>query len=93
MPIHRMFLAIFALLLLPTGNAHAYIDPGTGSFIVQMLIASILGAVFTVKLWIGSIKNFFVRLVGGGHKSETDREPSPISDQGNLTTHKESSNA
>lgn len=33
------------------GNARAYIDPGTGSYILQIVIASIVGAAFMLKLF------------------------------------------
>ncbi len=38
----------FVLLACPA-PALAYIDPGTGSLLVQLLIASILGAIFALK--------------------------------------------
>ena len=37
-------------LFYPT-DAHAYIDPGSSSLIVQLLIGMAAGAVFTAKLW------------------------------------------
>jgi TRAP-type uncharacterized transport system fused permease subunit len=38
-----------------------YIDPGSGSYLVQVIIAAILGALFYFKgLWL-KIKSFFVR--------------------------------
>lgn len=37
-------------------SAHAYIDPGSGSFMIQMLIASLIGASFTVKAYFKVIK-------------------------------------
>jgi len=38
-----------------------YIDPGSGSYLVQAIIAAILGALFYFKnLWF-KIKSFFVR--------------------------------
>lgn len=36
--------------------AHAYIDPGSGSFMLQMLIASLIGASFTIKTYFKTIK-------------------------------------
>jgi hypothetical protein len=46
-------LLIIAIIILSVqmepGNAYAYIDPGTGSYLMQLLIAGILGAAFTVK--------------------------------------------
>lgn len=38
-----------------------YIDPGSGSYLVQMIIAAILGSMFFFKnLWL-KFKSFFVR--------------------------------
>jgi hypothetical protein len=45
------------LLLLPT-SAHAYLDPGTGSYVLQMIIAGVLGAAFAAKLYWLRIKRF-----------------------------------
>lgn len=43
-------LALPALLLLALpGAAHAYIDPGTGSLVIQGLIAAFVGAAFALK--------------------------------------------
>jgi len=50
-----------ALLIHPFllfSNAHAYLDPGTGSYIIQMLVAGLLGAAFAVKLFWIRIKRF-----------------------------------
>ncbi len=51
-----VFSAIF--LIFPQ-KAHAYIDPGTGSMIIQLLIAGILGATFTIKVYWKKIKAFW----------------------------------
>jgi len=51
-------------------NAEAYIDPGTGSFFLQMLIASLLGALFAIKMFWGKIKDFFLKLFGKNKKSD-----------------------
>jgi NhaP-type Na+/H+ or K+/H+ antiporter len=61
--LHAFVLFMMAMLV-PT-DAHAYIDPGTGSFIIQAVIGAVLGAFFTMKLWMGSVKRFFRRIVGG----------------------------
>ena len=43
-------------------NVHAYIDPGTGSLIIQIVIASLVGAAFLIKgFWI-QVKAFFSNL-------------------------------
>jgi hypothetical protein len=43
-------------------KAHAYIDPGTGSYILQMILAGLLGATFAIKIFWKRIKNFFINL-------------------------------
>jgi len=39
-------------------EASAYLDPGTGSYVLQMLIAGLLGALFFLKLLWKKIKAF-----------------------------------
>ncbi len=55
-----LFLIFFSLFLF-IGTAqpsHAYLDPGTGSFVFQMIVGAILGGLFTIKLYFKKIKNF-----------------------------------
>ncbi len=51
-------------------NAYAYLDPGTGSYILQMIIAALLGGLFAVKLFRYRIKIFFKNLFSRGKKHE-----------------------
>ena len=44
---------------LATTQANAYIDPGSGSFFVQMLLAGLLGAGMAIKTYWHRIKAFF----------------------------------
>ncbi len=53
-----MKIVTLALLLLPS-LAHAYIDPGTGSYLLQLLLAGGLGALYTIKTYWSSIKAYF----------------------------------
>jgi hypothetical protein len=48
-------------LCLCTGGAHAYLDPGTGSYLLQIVIAGLLGAAFTLKLFWKRLLLFFGR--------------------------------
>jgi len=50
------------VLALLSENAYAYVDPGTGSYIVQMLFAGVIAALFSIKLFWSRIKGFFKRL-------------------------------
>ena len=45
-------------------DAHAYFDPGTGSMLIQLLMASVLGFIFTLKIYWGKFKGFLKNLVG-----------------------------
>jgi len=53
-----------ALSLSVIAPAHAYIDMGTGSLIFQMLVAGIVGAGFTIKMYWHALKNRVNRLLG-----------------------------
>ena len=52
--------------------AHAYLDPGTGSILVQSLLAGIAGAVAIVSLYWQRLKNFFTNM----RKTPHDTRPS-----------------
>ena len=43
------------------GNADAYIDFGTGSYVLQILAASAIGFIFLIKSYYQKIKQFFIR--------------------------------
>ena len=41
--------------------AYAYLDPGTGSYVFQLLIAGLAGSLFLVKLYWKRIVAFFTK--------------------------------
>jgi len=41
-----------------------YLDPGTGSFLLQLLAAGVLGGLFIFRSSLKKVKNFFLRLLG-----------------------------
>ena len=47
-----------------TSPAHAYLDPATGSILLQGLLAGVAGAVVVLRLYWGRLKTFFRRLLG-----------------------------
>ena len=57
----------------------AYIDPGTGSFVLQALVATFAGAAVAVNLHWKRIKRFFARSQGG-EKRDDPRDPSATED-------------
>ena len=53
-----MFLMTHTLLS-GFGNELAYLDPGSGSFLIQLLIAALLGAGIALRASWGKVKKFF----------------------------------
>lgn len=47
-----------------------YIDPGSGSYLIQAIVAGVLGVVFFFKNISLAVRHFFHRLFG--KKSKTD---------------------
>ena len=57
----KIFSIIFYtfLFISLTNQAHAYLDPGTGSMMLQIVIASVIGGLFALKGYWSRIKGFF----------------------------------
>jgi hypothetical protein len=49
----------FLVIMAPA--AHAYIDPGTGSYVFQVVVGALLGAAVAVKLFWRRIWDFVTR--------------------------------
>jgi hypothetical protein len=49
-------------------KAYAYLDPGTGSYIFQLIIAALLGGLFAGKLFWNKIKISLKNLFSKGEK-------------------------
>ena len=49
----------FLFSVLGTGKAYAYLDPGTGSYLFQLLLGAFLGALFSARIFWQKIKTFF----------------------------------
>lgn len=63
-------LAGFLAMLSVAAPAHAYLDPATGSIILQAVIGAIAGATLFLRTSLYKVKTFFVR----GNKAGTDQE-------------------
>jgi hypothetical protein len=61
-----------ALMLSFPRSAHAYVDPGTGSYVLQIIIASIAAATFTLKLYWGRIRAYFSSAPPEEENTESD---------------------
>jgi len=58
-----VFLLLLALTSLFPTPAHAYLDPGTGSYLFQIMLASLIGAAFAIKTYWIKIKKFLSDLL------------------------------
>jgi hypothetical protein len=71
MPVMRMIL-VAMLLLVPIVSAFAYVDPGTGSMVIQAVIAVLVGgAAFIGAFW---RKLFRRRRDADEDQADTDKE-------------------
>jgi len=46
-------------LAAPLLSGHLYLDPGSGSYILQLLLAAILGGAFAIKIYWKRIRAYF----------------------------------
>ena len=64
--ISGMLFPLFSILLLSRGffisDAYAYLDPGTGSVIIQALIGVIAGVLITLKIYWYKLKEKLSRM-------------------------------
>ncbi len=63
MVVEIFLLTLFLFLFVLEERAYGYLDPGTGSYILQLVIGALFGAMFTIKIFWKKIKNFFNNLV------------------------------
>jgi hypothetical protein len=65
---------LFVTLLAPHHAVIAYLDPGSGSLILQLLIAGLMGAGILVRVFWKKIKGLFTH---SPEKKEDDTELQP----------------
>lgn len=64
----RIVIGFFLLLLIP--HAEAYLDPGTGSMLLQVILGGVAAVGVAVKLYWHKLRVFF----GMGKKEEPEDE-------------------
>ena len=62
-------LVVFSVTLF-SANAHAYVDPGTGSLAIQFLIGGLVAAGFMIKTYYYKLKNMAASLFGRSTTAE-----------------------
>lgn len=67
-------LFIFCFFFMLATPARAYLDPGSGSFIFQIIIAAILGGIFSIKQYYSKIKSFIFKTSAKNNNREKQDE-------------------
>lgn len=68
-----LVVVVVAALVFPR-DVHAYLDPGTGSYVLQLVLAGVLGGMFAVKLFWKNIKGFFSNIFSSRREKEKPDE-------------------
>jgi hypothetical protein len=67
----NIFAAVGALMLILTDTAHAYLDPGSGSMYLQILLGGLAGMGLVLKVFWANI----LATLGLGKKEEKSPDP------------------
>lgn len=57
----RLTLSLAALMIFSATPAHAYLDAGTGSIMLQAIVGAVATALMFGRLYLARIKGLFVR--------------------------------
>lgn len=74
---HEIFNIIsshFTIALSPPAGPKAYLDPGSGSYLLQLLIAGLLGSFFVIRAYWDKIISFFARRSKRGEEPKKDQD-------------------
>jgi len=72
LPVASIVTFTLHFLILAVQDTYAYIDPGTGSYLLQLMLAGLLGLAFTIKIYWQKIKMFFLKLFRTRQRKGTD---------------------
>jgi len=63
-------LALVGVLIAAARPAHAYLDPGTGSYAFQVGVAGVFGAIFSVKMFWSRVRQGISHRSSAGHRGD-----------------------
>jgi hypothetical protein len=63
---------LFLFFLVFPSVAFAYLDPGTGSYIIQIVLAGLFGVLFAVRTFWTNIKLFFMKIFNKSTSKQND---------------------
>lgn len=73
---NNIHFTLLNILISGSQGTDAYLDPGSGSYLIQLLLASLLGGLFLVRLYWKKITGFFTR-----KKNPQDRDENGVDDE------------
>lgn len=68
----KIGMAVITFLFV-TSWSFGYIDPGTGSYLIQFLLAAVAGGGLAVRIFWKNIKGFFSRKPQAGNKQPEEK--------------------
>jgi len=71
--VFTIFLSLIFFQLIFAGQVKAYLDPGSGSYLIQILIATIAGGGFLLKSQWAKIKNVLFKSKSAQEKDGNDK--------------------
>ncbi|MDM8520854.1 hypothetical protein QUF64_12465 [Anaerolineales bacterium HSG6] len=72
--VDALLLTIFLTILFPLNAQAAYLDPGSGSYIIQIIVASLAGAAVMIRMFWANIKLYLTVFFSGKNSSDADDE-------------------
>ncbi len=57
-----LFIFFGLIFLMFPQTTYAYLDPGTGSYVIQVVLAAMVGLAYTLKIYWTNVKTFFLNL-------------------------------
>jgi len=73
-PATKIFFTLIVVFLIFPKKLYAYLDPGTGSYLLQLLIAFLIGGLLMTKLWWKKITTFFTGLFSPKQQDKKPKE-------------------
>lgn len=78
LPIIWSILIFVIILGTPHKQAHAYLDPGSSSFLIQIIAASLLGLIMTLRIYSTRIMVSIRKLLGKTSETKADDDINEI---------------
>lgn len=66
---NKLGILILSLILFSTKNAYAYLDPGTGSIILQAILGAIAAGISYCTFYWNKVKNFIKKIINKQDKT------------------------